>query len=103
MTVPPTRHVGTLTGIPVYLAKEYLKFQLSSNVTVSDEFRRETNEWLASLFGYVSTVPDGEIFKMDPSYLDPFASTRPGTFVYLMSKKTFQDLCRNHPDLMLQP
>lgn len=48
----PNLTPNLLFGHPIYEAPRVQKIKLSDKVTVSDEFRKKTNQWLLDMFGY---------------------------------------------------
>lgn len=50
------------------------KMQLSIDVPVSEEVRKETNQWMIDFFGVKYSLPDTEILMVDDAfYMNPNA------------------------------
>ena len=56
-----------LYGYKIIVDKGYQKQRLSSNVTVTDEFRKKMDEWLAGFFGFHNVLSDGQVIKIEPN------------------------------------
>ena len=56
-----------LYGYKIIVDKGYQKQRLSSNVTVTDKFRKEMDAWLAGFFGFHDILSDGQVIKSEPN------------------------------------
>lgn len=58
--------IGTLYGKRIQIAPRHPKMQVSDTFAriQSPELVASTNAWMAQFFGYVETVPDGQVYEL---------------------------------------
>ena len=54
-----------LYGHKVYVSRPVPKMQLSKDVPVSSEFRKEMDAWMLDFFGTWDIIPDGQVYTME--------------------------------------
>lgn len=57
--------MNTLLGLRVYVTPDVPKMQLSKDVPVSPDFRREIDAWLIELLGYTNILGDDAILMSE--------------------------------------
>lgn len=58
-TTTPPMFIG---GIALYVHPDHPRMQLSPDCPVTDDFRKETNEWMREFFGVENVLKDGAIY-----------------------------------------
>ena len=58
------KHPRQIFGMNVVEAPKTPVLQLSESVDVTDEFRKQFNQWALDLFGYKSIIPDGVAYMI---------------------------------------
>lgn len=48
-------------GVELHVVPDHPKMQLSAGCPVSDDFRKEMNEWMRGFFGMVQALEDGDV------------------------------------------
>jgi hypothetical protein len=62
-TFPP--RPGIFGGVKVVIAAETAKMKLSADLPVTDQFRKEIDDWMLKFFGTTCYVPEGQVITLD--------------------------------------